>query len=280
MEQLVEPRALRNRCDELRRRGRRIGFVPTMGYLHRGHLSLVEIAADHVDDVVVSIFVNPTQFGPREDLSQYPRDREGDSAKCRAAGVALMFTPDAAAMYPAEQLTWVDIERLADGLCGARRPGHFRGVCTVVTKLLNIVGPCTAVFGEKDYQQLAIIRRMAADLAMPVEVVAGPIVREDDGLAMSSRNAYLDPEQRAAAPLLYRALQQVRSRSGVQQLSAEQVSRTVGEVLQAAPLVELEYVELRASETLEPIERVIPGRSRVLLAARIGKTRLIDNIGL
>ena len=281
MKTISVPGQLRRRCDELRAAGRALGFVPTMGYLHQGHLSLVRRARELSDEVVVSIFVNPTQFSAGEDLGRYPRDPEGDATKCREAGVSLLFAPDGAAIYPAGYQTYVQVEQLSQGLCGARRPGHFRGVCTVVAKLLNIVGPCVAVFGEKDYQQLQVVRRMVEDLALPVRIEGAPIVREPDGLARSSRNAYLQGADRAAATCLYRGLQAVEAavrRGG--ELSADEARRLVEAVIEAEPRARLEYVELRHPATLEPVERVGPGQAVVLVAARVGQTRFIDNLVL
>jgi pantoate--beta-alanine ligase len=241
----------------------------------------VQRACELSDRVVVSIFVNPTQFGAGEDLERYPRDPEGDAAKCREAGAALLFTPDAAAIYPDGYQSYVEVERLTKGLCGARRPGHFRGVCTVVAKLLNIVGPCVAVFGEKDYQQLQVVRRMVEDLAFAVRVEGAPIVREPDGLAASSRNAYLSEPDRAAATCLFRGLSAVREALAARgELSAEQARALVVGAVEAEPRARLEYAEVRHPRTLEPVARVRAGGAVVLVAARLGPTRLIDNIVL
>jgi pantoate--beta-alanine ligase len=281
MMQIDSPTDVRAECERQRRQGRRVGFVPTMGYLHAGHLSLMRRAAELADFVVVSIFVNPTQFGPHEDLARYPRDLAGDLAKCRSVGVELVFVPEPPQIYPAGYQTFVAVERLGQGLCGARRPGHFRGVATVVTKLLNIVGPCVAVFGEKDYQQLQLIRRVVQDLDLPVEVASGPIVREPDGLAMSSRNAYLQPEERRAATCLHRALQavaaQVRSAGILPAAAAVSLARAI---IDAEPTARVDYVEARDAVSLEETPHVGGGRSVLALAVCFGKTRLIDNLVL
>jgi pantoate--beta-alanine ligase len=278
MKLVADPSVVRAECDRQRAAGRRVGLVPTMGFLHEGHLSLMRRARELAGYVVVSIFVNPTQFGPHEDLARYPRDMDGDLAKCRDVGVDLVFAPEAAQIYPAGYQTFVEVEHLSQGLCGARRPGHFRGVATVVTKLFNIVGPCVAVFGEKDFQQLQVIRRMALDLNQPVEVVGAPIVREPDGLAMSSRNAYLGPDERRQATCLSRALQAVavRSERSGGLAAAEAVALARG-IVEAEPAARVDYVEVRDVESLEETDRVGDGRAVVALAVFFGKTRLIDN---
>jgi pantoate--beta-alanine ligase len=274
-----EPGDVRRWCDVRRSDGRRIGFVPTMGYLHQGHLSLVELARQAADDVIVSIFVNPLQFGPSEDLGRYPRDFARDSARCRSAGVGLLFAPTVAQMYPRPIATTVEVPALGEGLCGRDRPGHFAGVCTVVARLFNIVGPCVAVFGQKDYQQLAIVRRMVLDLAFPVDVLAGPIVREADGLAMSSRNAYLTAEQRRAATVLSRALERVQQQAREGPLTSETVQGLVAELVATEPLVRLQYVQMVDAATLAPLDNsTFDGEAVVALAAWVGDTRLIDNV--
>ncbi|MBI5440504.1 MAG: pantoate--beta-alanine ligase [Deltaproteobacteria bacterium] len=258
-----------------RRKGLRVGLVPTMGYLHEGHLALVRKARELSDWVAVSIFVNPTQFGPSEDLASYPRDLARDTELCRGAGADALFVPAVEEIYPAGFQTYVTVERLSEPLCGAARPGHFRGVATVVAKLFNIVAPDVAVFGEKDYQQLQVIRRMARDLAMDVEVVGLPTVREADGLAMSSRNTYLSAEERERAASLSQslALAQELVTSGTR--GTPEILERVGALLERAG-GRVEYAELRDAETLETLEEV--RSSAVLaLAVRIGRTRLIDN---
>jgi len=244
--------------DAERAAGRTVGLVPTMGALHEGHVSLVRRAAEECDVVAATVFVNPLQFGPHEDFERYPRDLDRDLAVLQAAGVRWVFAPPLGEMYPDDFLTGVHVSKLGDDLEGASRPGHFHGVATVVAKLFNAAGPCRAYFGEKDWQQLAVVRRMAADLSFPVEVVGCPIVREADGLALSSRNVYLSPEERRAATVLHRALLAGRD-------SADPVA-TVKEVVSTEPLVELDYAEQVGD--------------RLLVAARVGTTRLIDNMGV
>ena len=259
-----------------RRAGMRIAFVPTMGFLHDGHLALVRDAKARGERLVVSIFVNPTQFGPGEDFSGYPRDFERDCRLLNAAGVDVLFHPAVEEMYPGGGQTHVEVERLSQPLCGALRPGHFRGVATVVTKLFNIVQPHIAVFGEKDYQQLQVIRRLARDLSMGVEIVGHPIVREADGLAMSSRNAYLTETERAAAVCLPRALCRAERLFRRGETSARALLRQVLAELEKEPLVRIEYARLCDAETLEEIDK-IDGKAVLALAARIGRARLIDN---
>lgn len=258
--------------------GLRIGLVPTMGALHAGHLSLVTLALARADRVVASIFVNPTQFGPAEDFAAYPRAEAEDAARLAAAGCHLLYAPDAAAMYPAGFATTVTVEGVSRGLCGDHRPGHFEGVATVVTKLLLRVLPDVAVFGEKDYQQLQVIRRLVADLDIPVEIVGGPTVREADGLALSSRNAYLTAGERAVAPTLYRVMT-----ACVDALDPGHAAAPVLEAgirrLMAAGFTEVEYLALRDAETLAPLDaRPADRPARLLAAARVGRTRLIDNL--
>ena len=269
---------VRGLCDAARADGQRVGLVPTMGYLHEGHLALVRRAAKAADFTVVSIFINPTQFGPGEDLDRYPVDLAGDLAKCEAAGADMVFTPTPDAMYPAGFQTYVKVEELSQPMCGASRPIHFRGVATVVTKLFNIVGPCVAVFGQKDFQQLQVIRRMVRDLQQPVEVVGLATVREPDGLAMSSRNAYLTEEQRRSAPCLNLALGELSRLAGERGTvpAAEAVALVRG-IIEAAPGTRIDYVEARDAESLEQAGEVGGGRAVVAVAVHLGKTRLIDN---
>jgi pantoate--beta-alanine ligase len=261
---------------EARKKGDRIAFVPTMGYLHEGHASLMEEGRRRSDLLVASIFVNPTQFGPGEDFEKYPRDMERDSDIAAAAGVDIIFAPSASEMYPDGFQSWVDVGVLTEPLCGASRPGHFRGVTTVVCKLLNIVQPDQALFGRKDYQQLAVIRRMAADLNMPVEIVGMPIVREPDGLAMSSRNVYLSADERARALCLKRSLDAVRGafRNGERSVSA--LENLIRELIVQETGVVIDYAEIRDGLTLERND-VATGNSLAALAVRVGRTRLIDN---
>ncbi|MBK6846812.1 MAG: pantoate--beta-alanine ligase [Proteobacteria bacterium] len=277
MIQLVDSGAVRQWCEARRAEGQRIGFVPTMGALHAGHLSLMRIAAQHADALVVSIFVNPLQFGPSEDLARYPRDLPGDGAKCAEAGVALLYCPTAEQLYPPGFQTRVEVASLARGLCGERRPGHFSGVCTVVAKLLNVVGPCVAVFGAKDYQQLQVIRRMVVDLDQPVQIVSGPIVREADGVAMSSRNAHLTAAERQQAPCLHAALQQARALVAAGERDPERVLASARAAIERAPLARLDYLELRDAQTLAPLTELLPGGTLLALAVYFGATRLIDN---
>jgi pantoate--beta-alanine ligase len=272
-----DPRAVRALAEDLRRDGRRIAFVPTMGYLHQGHVSLLEEGRRRADVLFLSIFVNPTQFGPSEDLAKYPRDEEGDLAKARGAGTDYAFCPDAAAMYPPGAQTFVQVRELQKGLCGDRRPGHFDGVATVVTKLFNIVRPHVALFGEKDYQQLAVIRRMVKDLDFDIEIVGMPIVREPDGLAMSSRNAYLSAEERQRSLGLSRGLRAAEALvAGGERDPQRLVAAATREILAAAPDATIDYVEVKDAESLTDIARL--DKPAVLaLAVFVGKTRLIDN---
>jgi pantoate--beta-alanine ligase len=268
--------AMREWSEAERRAGRRIAFVPTMGFLHRGHLCLVRDAKARGDRLVVSIFVNPTQFGPGEDFSGYPRDFERDCALLESEGVDALFHPSVEEMYPRGGQTRVDVEPLSLSLCGASRPGHFRGVATVVTKLFNIVLPHLAVFGEKDYQQLQVIRRLVRDLSLGVEIVGHPIVREADGLAMSSRNAYLSEAERLAAVCLSRALCKAERLFKRGELSARALVRNALAEIEKEPLASVEYVRLCDAETLDEIA-VIDDAAVLALAVRIGKARLIDN---
>jgi pantoate--beta-alanine ligase len=254
-----------------------VGLVPTMGFLHAGHLSLVRRARDECASVVVSIFVNPTQFGPHEDLSTYPRDLPSDLTMLEAADVDLVWMPTPEAMYPLDFQTWVTVEQVTQPLEGAMRPGHFRGVTTVVAKLFNGVGPHKAYFGQKDAQQAVVIRQLARDLNFPIDVVVCPIVREPDGLAMSSRNAYLDPPQRLAATVLYRALSAARTAFQEGEREAGRLRRIVSETVAAEPLAELQYVSCAHPETLDELELVTTS-ALLSLAAFVGQTRLIDNV--
>ena len=255
--------------------GARIGLVPTMGYLHEGHLSLIAAALKRVDVVVVSLFVNPVQFGPGEDFEKYPRDEARDLDLCGRAGAAAVFLPPVATMYAPDASVFVTEERLSAGLCGARRPGHFRGVCTVVAKLFNLTLPHLAVFGQKDYQQAAVIRRMVRDLNFPVEVVVAPIMRESDGLAMSSRNVYLSADERRRALGLSRALHAAAACVGDGGAAAAVVRARMAEVLDEHAL-QIEYAEVVDAESLDPVTEARHGNV-ALIAAYCGRTRLIDN---
>jgi len=273
------PDEVRRICDAARRGGERIAFVPTMGALHAGHLALVDEARRHGDLVVASIFVNPTQFAPGEDFERYPRDLDGDLAKLAARGTGLVFTPVVDAMFPAEHATRVSVAGLTDGLCGAHRPGHFDGVATVVAKLFNIVGPCTAIFGRKDYQQLKVIERVTRDLDLPVTVIGLATVREPDGLALSSRNAYLSDEQRARALALARGLTEAHRRWRAGERSVGALRSAVATPLVAA-FDSVDYVTAADADTLAPrADDVEHDGERLLIAAaaRLGATRLIDN---
>ena len=262
---------------QARAEGRMTGFVPTMGALHAGHMSLVRAALAECQPVIASIFVNPTQFGPSEDFQKYPRTLEEDSKKLEDAGVDYLFAPEASQIYPPGFRTWVNVEGLSERLEGKVRPGHFRGVATVVLKLLEIVQPRKAFFGRKDAQQARIIRQMARDLHLDTEIVACPIVREPDGLAMSSRNYYLKPGERRAATILFRALDGARASISRGERDALRLRAAMREMLRTEPLAEPEYVELVDAETLESLARV-RGACLALLAVRIGAVRLIDNL--
>ncbi|WP_432663450.1 pantoate--beta-alanine ligase [Wukongibacter baidiensis] len=265
---------------EARRNGKSIGFVPTMGYLHEGHLSLVKKAKAENDLVVVSIFVNPTQFGPGEDFESYPRDLERDSKLVEDAGTDIVFSPSVEEMYPSGCSTYVDTDGdITKKLCGASRPGHFRGVTTVVTKLLNIVTPDRAYFGQKDAQQVAVIEQMVRDLCMNVEIVPCPIVREKDGLAMSSRNTYLGDDERKAALVLSKALSSAQEVIKEGERDASKVSKLIVDKISSQPLSNIDYVEIVCDKTLEAIEE-IKGGILIALAVKIGRTRLIDNVRL
>jgi pantoate--beta-alanine ligase len=266
---------LRKRVAAWRKAGESIALVPTMGALHEGHLSLVTLAKSKADRVVVSIFVNPIQFGPREDFGTYPRDEEGDLKKLGNAGVDLVFAPEAAEMYPEGFKTLIKIGDLTEGLCGAARPNHFDGVATVVAKLLMQCGPDIAIFGEKDYQQLLVVKQLARDLNIPVEVIGAPIVREGDGLALSSRNVYLSPEHRKIAPLLHHTISGVAA-DLAQGRGCDDAVVAARFKLDAAGF-RVEYVAVRDPDTLKPLSGPVK-RARVLAAAYLGKTRLIDNV--
>jgi pantoate--beta-alanine ligase len=276
-----DPREWQRRCREARQAGRRIALVPTMGYLHDGHLSLMREARRSAGAgglALATIFVNPTQFGPQEDLSRYPRDLSGDLAKCGQAGVDQVLAPEASAVYHPLHESWVEVTSVSQGLCGASRPGHFRGVATVVMKLLHLSHPDVALFGEKDWQQLQVIRAMVRDLDLDVEIAGMPIVRERDGLAMSSRNAYLSADERVRALSLSRSLLEAGDRARAGERSAAALQAGARAALEAAG-VRVDYVEVVHPETLRPVAEAVPG-SRMLVAGFVGRTRLIDNVGL
>jgi pantoate--beta-alanine ligase len=280
MELLRTPAEMRAWSDTRRSVGKRVGFAPTMGFLHAGHVSLYGILREHgCNAIAASIFVNPTQFGPGEDYEKYPRDEARDLAMLREAGVQAVFLPSVSDMYPEGSETFVEVPGASRGLCGDIRPGHFRGVATVVAKLFNIVRPHVALFGEKDFQQLAVIRRMARDLDFGIEILGAPIVREPDGLAMSSRNKYLEGEDRAAALCLSRGLFRARALFEAGERGPSALAAAVRAEVEAEPRASLEYAEARDPETLSPLAAP-SGRVTLLVAARVGPARLIDNITL
>jgi len=260
-----------------RKSSKRLGLVPTMGALHEGHLSLVRAARDTSDIVVVSIFVNPTQFGPNEDFAKYPRNLESDSKMLEHEQVDVIFAPSVNDMYPGGAVTWVTVEEMSDRLCGRSRPGHFRGVTTVVSKLFHIIEPDVAFFGQKDAAQVAIIRRMVRDLNMPVEIEVGAIVREPDGLALSSRNAYLNPEERKSALIVHRSLQQSQTLFEEGERNSAKLIAAGKQEFARKPNARLDYFEIVDPDSLEPIS-LISNRALIAVAAFIGNTRLIDNI--
>lgn len=267
---------VREQVREWRKEGLTVGLVPTMGYLHEGHKSLIDKAVAQNDKVVVSVFVNPMQFGPTEDLESYPRDMDRDAALCEKAGAALIFHPEPEEMYDDNFSSFVDMNTLTGGLCGKTRPIHFRGVCTVVAKLFNIVTPDRAYFGQKDAQQLAVIRHMVNDLSFGIEIVGCPIIREEDGLAKSSRNTYLSEEERKAALVLSYSLKEGRKLVDAGEKDAAKVKKAITDIIEKEPLAKIDYVEVVDWNTLEPVER-IDGPILTAIAVYIGKTRLIDN---
>ncbi len=254
-----------------RRQGRQVGFVPTMGYLHRGHTTLIELMRPRCEVLVVSIYVNPLQFGPNEDLARYPRDPEGDAAKCAAAGCDVLFMPEN--LYPSDFRTTVNVKGLTARWEGAQRPTHFEGVATVVCRLFGLVQPTAAMFGEKDYQQYAVLRSMARDLAMGIEIVPGPLVRDDDGLALSSRNVYLSAEQRRRALSLHRALFRMRD------MTERSAAARIAAGMELIDADSVDYLTIVDPDTLEPVE-VVDRHVRALLVARYGPVRLLDNVAL
>lgn len=282
MKIVTSPHELRSDVRDAKRRGGIVGLVPTMGFLHEGHASLVRRAGAECDFVTVSIFVNPLQFGEGEDFDSYPRDLEGDVAVAADAGADLIFAPGVADVYPSEVKTTVHVDSVSDGLCGDRRPGHFDGVATVVAKLFNLAEPDRAYFGNKDAQQVAVIRQMASDLNFAVEIVACPTVRESDGLAMSSRNAYLSETERISSLALVGSLRTAAERVRAGEISARAIERAASEVLASAHGVAIEYVELRDAMTMAPVEVVGDGRFVLAVAAQVAEgpdsgARLIDN---
>ncbi len=266
---------VREQVKEWKKQGLSVGFVPTMGYLHEGHKSLMDAARKGNDKVVVSMFVNPMQFGPTEDLATYPRDLDHDAALCESAGVDLIFHPEAEEMYEKDFCSFVDMTGLTEGLCGKTRPIHFRGVCTVVNKLFNIVTPDHAYFGQKDGQQLAVIKRMVRDLNMDIEIVGCPIVREEDGLAKSSRNTYLSPEERKAALILSKTVALGKELAKTEK-DANKVVEAMKKNIETEPLAKIDYVEAVDALSMAPVEK-LEGTCMLAMAVYIGKTRLIDN---
>ncbi|HPW44953.1 MAG TPA: pantoate--beta-alanine ligase [bacterium] len=259
--------------------GKKISFVPTMGALHQGHLSLLKKGKELADDLVLSIYVNPAQFAPTEDLSSYPRDLDGDLTKAETCGVSAVFFPSDDTMYPCEYRTYVSVENLTEKLCGISRPSHFRGVTTVVAKLFNIVSPNFAIFGEKDYQQLIVIKRMVADLNMSLEIIASPIVRESDGLAMSSRNAYLTKEERTAALSINAGLNKAKKAAMAGEKNSSKIVGIVAQEIESSELGKIDYINLVDAKNLDNIPSC-DRPARLLVAAFFGKTRLIDNVSI
>lgn len=262
---------------EWHKQGKRVGLVPTMGYLHQGHLSLAKTARKDCDIVVMSIFVNPTQFGPNEDYDSYPRDLSHDQELAASAGVDYIFAPQPSDMYPNGYSTFVNVEGVTESLCGARRPGHFRGVATVISKLFHIIQPERAYFGQKDGQQVAVLRRMVKDLNIPVDLIAVPIVREEDGLALSSRNVYLTPEQRQQAVVLFQGLTKAKALFAGGERQADHLTKAVMDQIQTASLANIDYVQLVDGETMAPILQV-EKTAMLAVAVYFGNTRLIDNV--
>ncbi|MDP2932726.1 MAG: pantoate--beta-alanine ligase [bacterium] len=291
MEIINSPEMMRKMAVELRRQGRTIGFVPTMGFLHEGHLSLVRLARREADVVVLSIFVNPLQFGPKEDFEKYPRDFARDTELCRQNGVDIVFNPSAQDMYPGfdkgsaeaslpDNTVFIDENYLSKQLCGKSRPGHFRGVLTVVGKLFNLVLPDAAVFGQKDAQQAILIRRMIRDLNFPVRMIMAPIIRENDGLAMSSRNAYLSPDERRAAVCLSAALKSARRLYRSRERDCKTLKSAMFDLISKVKSASIDYIEIVGEHNLKPLDKINGGDILIALAVRIGKTRLIDNLPL
>lgn len=278
MQTITEPHKLQQQCLKWRREGLTIGLVPTMGYFHEGHLSLMEHARSQCDKLVVTLFVNPTQFGENEDLDKYPHDLEGDSAKAQSRGADVLFSPNKDTMYQPDHATWINVPELGNHLCGESRPGHFQGVCTVVAKLFNLAQPDVAVFGQKDWQQLAIIRRMVRDLDIPVAILGHEIVRESDGLAMSSRNAYLTDKERAAAPGIRKGLLKAADMVRGGETDVSKIKAFIrDEFAIALPMGKVDYVEIVDPDAIVPVDR-ISGPALAAVAVHLGKARLIDNL--
>ena len=264
--------------EKLRKEGGKIGFVPTMGYLHEGHLSLVNLLKEQTDTVILSIFVNPIQFGKGEDLDKYPRDLDGDMKLCQERGVDIVFIPEGGEMYRKGHSTLIQEEKVSQGLCGKTRPSHFQGVTTICAKLFNICQPHTVALGQKDAQQVVVLKRMIEDLNFPIEVVVGDIFRENDGLAMSSRNSYLTSEQRSDALFINRSLRAGQELVGQGVLNSDSIRQAVISTLRQAQSIRLDYVEIVDRNTLEPMDEIISNQSMIVLAVWIDKVRLIDNL--
>ncbi len=277
MKIITSVKRMKTLAQGLRQKGKTIGFVPTMGAIHEGHLSLIQAARKKADTVVVSSFVNPTQFGPAEDFHQYPRDPRGDQEKCREAGVDILFMPPVSQMYAKDHTTFVTTERLTEVLCGPFRPGHFRGVTTVVSQLFNIVRPHLAFFGQKDYQQAVVIQEMVKDLHFDTKIAIVPTVRERDGLAMSSRNAYLSPQERQAARVLYKSLLIGKKMISEGERDPSEIKFRMEELIKKEGIARVEYISICHPKTLQEVQKV-EGKTLIVLAVWIGKTRLIDNI--
>jgi pantoate--beta-alanine ligase len=276
MKKITTINEIREIVSNWKKDGYSIGLVPTMGYLHEGHGSLIKRASDENDRVIVTNFVNPTQFGANEDLDKYPRDLKRDSILCEKMGADIMFCPSVEEMYPTSPITFVNVNEITEGLCGAKRPGHFQGVCSVVTKLFNITSPNKAYFGEKDYQQLAVLKTMTKELNFPIDIVGCPIIREDDGLAKSSRNTYLNDEERKAAIVLFNSLKLAEDLINKGITDSKEVYNKIIEFISDEPLAKIDYVEIVNADTLKQVEK-LKGNILIALAVYIGKTRLIDN---
>ena len=277
MELVTDPKELQSYLDRVRVEGKTIGLVPTMGFLHQGHISLIERAVTENDVIITTIFVNPLQFSANEDLSTYPRNIEKDTELCLKAGTNVLFTPAVEEMFCDTVLTSISVSNLSSALEGVSRPTHFSGVATVVSKLFNIVGPCRAYFGEKDWQQLQIIRKMVIDLSYPVEVIGCPIIRDHDGLALSSRNVYLNSEEREVASIIPQALQNAHERIRAGEKNTQPIKEIISKHILSSSQISVDYIEVVNGESLEPVIQV-DEETRVLIAVRIGTTRLIDNI--
>lgn len=271
------PQAMQKRADAIHRKGKTIGFVPTMGYLHKGHLDLVRVAKKKSDCVVASIFINPIQFGPKEDFASYPQDFARDKKLLAKEKVDYIFIPSSPDMYNKDFTTYIEVKELSDVLCGKSRPGHFKGVATVVAKLFNIVKPDIAVFGQKDGQQSIVIKRMVKDLNLPIKIIIAPTTREKDGLAMSSRNIYLSPEERRQAPILYKSLLMAKKMIKDGEKNAHKIIALMQELISVKPLANIDYIEIVLVNTLKPVKE-IKGKVLIALSVKFGKTRLIDNL--